>query len=235
MGYDNEVVLDAEWTSIPKRWNASGHLSQETIEIGAVRIASDGKRDDDTFTRLVKPTLTMKVSWRVSQMTGIGNEDIALARPLDYVLRELVEWIGPGRTRISTWGSCDLAQISRECAFKDIGWDLPTRWLNLQRIYPRLMGTNHKRCVGLEEAAEWCGLDFNRSAAHRALYDAKVTAKLFKYMASGDCLVQRKALDDTVRNKESMPCATSVGALYGSALETLLGKLRDEEAAFAFA
>lgn len=229
MSWDNNVILDAEWTSIPRRWNATGSLSHETIEIGAVKIAADGKTVG-TFTRIVKPTLTTRVSRYVNRMTGIDNSAIAVARPLGYVVYELADFIGPGRTRIITWGNCDQVQISRECAFKDIDCGLPTRWLDLQRLYPRIMGTNRKRCVALKEAAEWCGLDFDRAAAHRALYDAEVTAELFKFMASGGCKAQRRAIDTTIRKRTERPCTATIGSLSGEALAALRTSLLAAEA-----
>ena len=48
--------------------------------------------------------------------------------------------------------------------------------------------------VKLEEAANWCGIPFEANRAHRALYDAQMTAELFRMMLAGDLAAQREAM-----------------------------------------
>ena len=115
--YTHNVVIDLEFTPVPKRIGRRMGLGCEIIEVGAVKLDADGTSRAE-FSRMVKPTLTDGVSGTVHHMTGIGNEDLTCARPLPEVLDALAEWIGPGRTRMVTWSGSDLRQIQTECAAK---------------------------------------------------------------------------------------------------------------------
>ncbi len=203
--YIHNVVIDLEFTPVPKRIGRRMGLGCEIIEVGAVKLDVDGTSRAE-FSRMVKPTLTDGVSGTVHHMTGIGNEDLTCARPLPEVLDALAEWIGPGRTRMVTWSGSDLRQIQTECAAKHIEHRLPGRWLDIQRLYPRLMGMERRRKVALGEAADWCGISNDRTSAHRALYDARVTAEVFRMMAAGDCAEHRQRID-----KEFESAATGGG------------------------
>ena len=222
--YTCNVVIDLEFTPVPKRLRKDG-LRYEIIEVGAVKLGPDGSVVGE-FSHMVKPVLSKGVSGKVHWMTGIGNEDLTCARPLDQVLDALAAWIGPGKARMVTWSGSDKAQIACECRVKGIEHHLPTRWLDIQRLYPRLMHTR-KRMVALGEAADWCGIANDKASAHRALYDAKMTAELFRMMASGECAAHREALDRQMQADKNK-CSASIGAQCGGLAE-LLAQLQAKE------
>ena len=222
--YACNVVIDLEFTPVP-RGRQLGGLRYEIIEVGAVKLEPDGSPAGE-FSHMVKPTLANGVSGMVHNMTGIGDEDLTCARPLAEVIDALSEWMGPGRVRMVTWSGSDLRQIRQECAAKGIVHHLPGRWLDIQRIYPRLMGIR-KRKVALGEAADWCGIANDKMSAHRALYDAQVTAELFRMMAAGELRDHRRALDAELRD-HAETCTTSIGAQCDQ-LATLLEHLRAQE------
>lgn len=227
--YSCNVVIDLEFTQIPRRLRRGG-LRNEIIEVAAVKLAADGSVLGE-FSHLVKPTLSASVSGAAHRLTGIGIEDLTCAKTLPDVLRMLEEWIGPGRARMVTWSGTDKAQIDLECQVKGVEPGLPSRWLDIQRLYPRLMGTR-KRLVALGEAADWCGIPHDRSSAHRALYDAQVTAEVFRMMASGECAAQRAALDAELTRKEPTTCSSSIADRCGGLAE-LFASLSAREAAVA--
>ena len=230
--YACNVIIDLEFTFVPKGMRVGG-IKNEIIEIGAVKVDALGT-PIDTFSRIVKPTISGHVSNSVRHMTGISDDDLVTARPIDEVLAEFSRWIGEKPTRIVTWSPADKLQIGKECAAKGIEASLPSRWLDIQRIYPRIMGTK-RRMVSLEEAAYWCGIDVERFSAHRALYDAQITAELFRMMATGECHAQRKVLETTLSQpKDSSACASSIAdRCGGGALADLLAVLTSQEAAKA--
>ena len=81
--YDYNVVIDLEFTRIPRKRRVAG-LATEIIEIGAVKVGPDGTILD-TFSRIVKPTMATGVSGAVHWMTGIGDEGLTCANfLLDY-------------------------------------------------------------------------------------------------------------------------------------------------------
>lgn len=225
--YACNVVIDLEFTPIPKGKRMGG-LRYEIIEVGAVKLTADGTVAGE-FSHMVKPTLAHGVSGKVHRMTGIGNEDLTCARPLGEVLDALAAWIGPNRARMVTWSENDRKQIELECASKGIEHRLPHRWLDIQRLYPRLAGIGRRRKVALGEAADWCGISNSKASAHRALYDAQMTAEVFLMMASGDFAEHRQAMEAQVRNAENdRPCSSSIADLCGG-LEALLAKLQLQE------
>ena len=223
--YTCNVVIDLEFTPIPKN-RRTGGLKHEIIEVGAVKLASDGTVCG-TFSHMVKPQLAHGVSGTVRRITGINNADLSCARPLDEVLEALAAWIGPGNARMVTWSGSDLKQIQLECAAKGIAHRLPGRWLDIQRLYPRLWGMNKRRRIALGEAADWCGIEHDRASAHRALYDARMTAGIFRTMAFGEFHEHRARVEAELKRKKEA-CATSIGARCDG-LAALLAELRGQE------
>ena len=223
--YTCNVVIDLEFTPVPKN-ECIGDFKQEIIEVGAVKLASDGMVCG-MFSHMVKPQLAHCVSGRVRRITGINDADLTCARPLPEVLEALATWIGPGRVRMVTWSDSDLKQISAECSAKGIAHRLPHRWLDIQRLYPRLLGMGRRRKVALGEAADWCGIQNDKASAHRALYDAQMTADVFRAMASGEFLAHRARIDEELRS-EREPCSASIGAQCDG-LASLLAELRSQE------
>ena len=225
--YSCNVVIDLEFTNIPKDRRIGG-LATEIIEIGAVKVASNGTVVGE-FSHMVKPMLATGISGAVHWMTGIGNEDLTCARPLVEVLVALRQWIGEGRVRFVTWSNTDRHQIERECAVKGIEAGLPTRWMDIQKLYPRLMGSQ-KRHVKLCEATDWCGIENDRSFAHRALYDAQMTTEIFLMMASGECAAHQARLRSEMNKpKEEESCSSSIAERCGG-LADLLASLKAQEA-----
>lgn len=225
--YSCNVVIDLEFTHIPRNRRIDS-LATEIIEIGAVKVTPDGSIVGE-FSHMVKPTLATGVSGAVHWMTGIGNEDLTCAQPLDEALEALRQWIGEGRARFVTWSDTDRKQIERECTTKGIAVKLPSRWMDIQRLYPRLMGSQ-KKFVKLGEAADWCGIENDRSSAHRALYDAKVTTEIFLMMASGECSAHSARVEAELnKSNVKQSCSSSIAAQCGG-LADLLASLKAKEA-----
>ena len=242
--YSSDIVIDLEFTPTNGRnrhWRnsrpAAGSMADkaladklefEIVEIGAVRVDARGNAIDE-FSRVVKPTIARGVSGFVNQLTGIRDEELTDALPLSAVLDEFRQWAGPG-ARMVAWSKSDQLQIACECGVKGIDTNgLPSRWMDIQRLYPRLMGLP-KRSVALGEAADWCGIEFDRYRAHRALYDARKTAELFGLMHDCGLRTQRKAIESQVSDgSESESLSSNVGSRC-SGLAELLDSLRLQEA-----
>lgn len=85
----------------------------------------------------------------------------------------------------------------------------------------------------LEEAANWCGIPFEANRAHRALYDAQMTAELFRMMLAGDLAAQREAMSSQVKSpSDEKPLSSTLGGSCGGLAE-LLASLRAQELACA--
>ena len=87
--------------------------------------------------------------------------------------------------------------------------------------------------IKLEEAANWCGIPFEANRAHRALYDAQMTAELFRMMLAGDLATQREAMSSQVKSpSDEKPLSSTLGGSCGGLVE-LLASLRAQELACA--
>jgi inhibitor of KinA sporulation pathway (predicted exonuclease) len=227
--YACNIVIDLEFTPVPKAMRRKGGLQFEIIEVGAVKVAPDGTIAGES-SHMVKPCYATGVSGVVHHITGIGDEDLTCARPLGEVLDALSAWIGSERARMVTWSDCDLRQISKECTTKGIDAALPTRWLDIQRLYPQLMGMeNHRRKIALGEAADWLGIANERTSAHRALYDAQVTAEIFRMMAAGECEEHRERIMAELDSTKDEPVCTASIADRCGGLGELLAMLKSQE------
>ncbi len=211
--YDQQIVIDLEFTPVPKKLRRCG-IAAEIIEIGAVRIDAQG-RVADSFSCFVKPQFSWQIPDHIRDLTGIGMADVHDADPLEVALERLAAWIGEGHTRMVAWSDSDRNQIRRECKAK--GLKVPAqlaRWLDLQRVFPRVLGVGNKKHMALREAADWYGVAVDQGSAHRALYDAEVTARLLLLIISGEYRAHRSALDHVivVYDSATQPLMASLGS-----------------------
>ena len=210
------IVVDLEFTPTPRTMRRRG-LRNEIIEIGAVRVDTRGDAVD-TFCSRVRPEYAAHIAPPVVSLTGIRDADVRDAEPLGRVVDRFAAWAGPGRTRLVAWSGSDRSQVEQECSCKRI--ELPGQmrhWLDLQRVYPRLMGVGERhRLMSLREAADWTGAALDTSSAHRALYDAQVAAELLRQLLSGEYRQQRQALSEylasPIEEKEGPGLTASLGS-----------------------
>lgn len=236
--YDQQIVIDLEFTTTDYDAFKAG-LGHEVIEIGAVRIDAAGNVLD-TFSTLVKPEFTDVITGKVTEITGIRICDVADAPSFAEAMSSLAAWIGDGRTRIVAWSKNDRDQIKAECAFK--GVEVPSqmrRWLDLQAVYPRIMGVgNFKRHMSLRDAADWYGDGMEAGKAHRALYDAKVTAKMMGDLMSGDYRELKSELEAAVplrKKGQGSVLSSSIGAACAGLAELKAALLAGEQRAACMA
>ena len=223
--YTQNIVIDLEFTPAP-RGKQFGKLVNEVIEIGAVRVLPDGSFADE-FTMRVQPSFGPHVSRTVRRLTGITDADLVEAPAFEQALAQLSAWIGEGSTRIIAWSGSDWQQIASECAAKGIS--IPsnmTRWLDLQRVYPRVMHVGKKRGrMALSRAASWYGAELDGKRAHSAAYDAHVAACLLQDLLTGSYKEQRAALDRVMRKDNGKVCASTIGSRCGE-LASLYAQLQ---------
>ena len=236
--YDQQIVIDLEFTTTDHEAYSAG-LRHEIIEIGAVRLDAAGNTLD-TFSTFVRPECADLVSSKVTELTGIRTSDVSDAPCFAEALSAFAAWIGEGCTRIVAWSTNDRDQIKAECAFKGVA--LPpqlARWLDLQAVYPRIMGVgNFKRHMSLRDAADWYGTGLDADKAHRALYDAQVTAKMMADLMTGDYLKHKRALEEAIplrKKGQASVLSSSIGAACAGLAELKAALLSGEQRATCFA
>ena len=147
----------------------------------------------------------------------------------ERALSAFSRWIGEGRTRIYSWGDRDLPDLKTECAFKGIAFpENMKRWMNFQPIYFRLMRADSgRRCISLEQAAQWFGMTMDEDKAHRALYDAKVTARLVRSVLTGEYRKQAETLNKELNDRRKLK--VSMGDVCADAFAKLLEQMAADE------
>ena len=218
--FDNgyEVVLDLEFTATPQDVAQRG-LRSEVIELGAVKVGGSGQVID-RFQSFVRPEHVTNVSNRVRRLTGIMRRDYLAAEGFAKVLGEFAKWAGCCCRQVVTWSGSDKRQIETECAFK--GVEVPTcfeSWADAQQLYAaRVMQAPNKQ-PKLSVAATWLGVECEGGKAHRALYDAQVTAQVLCMVESGEYKRQQEALGEVVRKpEERTSLSASIGSMCGDLL-----------------
>ena len=102
--------------------------------------------------------------------------------------------------------------------------------MDIQRLYSRITGRPRRR-FALGHAADETGIPFEGGRAHRALYDADLTAQMLRSMASGDCAAQARIMRSTVRHDSEGPALSSSLGGRCSGLAGLLVSLQEQELA----
>lgn len=218
--YKQNIVVDLEFTPSSGEARANGLLF-EIIQIGAVRVDSKGNTLD-TFESFVKPTYAQSISWPVKKLTKIRETDLRGAKPLDAVLDDFLNWIGEEPTRFIEWSPSDWEQLVQETAYKNISFPIQSaRWLDLQRIFPKLINMQRRRRrLALNEAAQTCGILVSKENLHGALYDAMLTAELLGDFLSGDYLKNKEtALHFLVTPESRKPLTANLGSKFAALAE----------------
>ena len=98
------VSLDLETTGT---WLEKDRI----IEIGMIKCAEDGSRA--TYLKRVNPGI--KIPAKVSQITGITNEDLRSAPSFKFIVREVIDFIGESDFAGFNIERFDLPMLEREC------------------------------------------------------------------------------------------------------------------------
>lgn len=217
--YSQNIVIDLEFTQVDQKYKRRT-FRQEIIQIGSVRVSPSGEVLD-SFSSYVQPEYTSSVSVKVRDLTGIRFRDVYDENPLSVVLGLFREWVGDkGRTRFATWSENDLKQLRQETSFKEIEFpEAHKRWLDLQKIYPRIMAVGNGKMMSLHSAADWYGIKLSEENLHGALYDARVTAELLRNLLTKDYLIQKNMLTEVMPGQGNSKSASySIGDKFSSLL-----------------
>lgn len=199
------VLVDFEMNPINREYKAERKIAKnEIIEIGAVKV-DDACNITSRFRCYVKPQLNT-VQKNITRLTGITDDDVADAPFFKEALENFMEWIGKDKTKIYSWSNTDKEQLFNEAALKlSDGKDclLPTfrRWIDLQKIFSRLMGFDHP--VKLVNALGILKVDFN-GVEHSALIDAENSADLLILLRNKEKFTEIRAKNHITYNSKQM-------------------------------
>jgi inhibitor of KinA sporulation pathway (predicted exonuclease) len=153
-------------------------MTQETIEIGAIKIDSYGDVLG-SFQRFIKPILHPQMSLFCRRLTNIDQADINRAREFPNVIEDFHDWIDiwDEDYLLCSWGKFDQKIFQRDCALHRIEDEWTDHFINLKRQYHDIKRLHRPR--GLRKAITVEGFEWSGDQ-HRALDDAQNLAKLFR-------------------------------------------------------
>ena len=158
---DTFIIFDIETTGFSAK-------NDKIIEIGAVKIKN--REVIDRFSEFVYPKC--KIPYKITELTGISDEMVKNADPIEVVLPKFMEFID-GCAVVAHNAAFDTGFIKKNCS--DLGLEFNSTIIDtvpLARfLYPEL-----KR-VKLNLVAKHLGVSLENH--HRAVDDAKATAEIF--------------------------------------------------------
>ncbi|MDO9519355.1 MAG: 3'-5' exonuclease [Pseudohongiella sp.] len=159
----------------------------EVIEIGCVLCDLAGNITEE-FTTFVRPTKFPILSPFCTQLTSITQANVDNAPHFEAAMGLLDNWCAQRVAFWSSWGNYDkrlLLNQEQRIAGSFSFTKLPH--VNLKKAWRRT--TKQRRHNGLQAALSFHELAFE-GTAHRAIFDAKNTARLLPYISRGEINLQ---------------------------------------------
>lgn len=224
------IVLDLEMNPVSELcWSACNGLKSETIEIGAIKIDAGTNQIVDKFSCVVRPQFNHRVEPKITRLTGISTDEVRSASTFCTALSDFVDWIGHEDAQVYSWSPSDYTQLKKECFAKQIAFpEVFSDWVDFQAEYPKYLGYSRNRCFSLKDAADLIGTTIISSQAHRALYDAQVTANLVLFALTEEYKHYTSRISD-MADRANSTMTYSIGDACGSKLAALLARMNTGE------
>lgn len=168
----NYVIVDLEATCWRERYSPA---RMETIEIGAVMLASALGPAVREFAEFVRPVEEPTLSRFCTELTSIQQSDVDRADTFPAVFARFVEWIGGEPYTLCSWGAYDVRQFRLDCERHSVPFPAGfARHVNVKLEFARLRGI--ERC-GMDAALRHLGLPLE-GTHHRGIDDARNIARI---------------------------------------------------------
>ena len=204
------VVLDLEMNPIKRsEKEIRRQLTDEVIEIGAVKLDDNYKQIDD-FQCYVKPQHG-EITKHITKLTGITNETVADKETFIKEFKHFMNWIDTEDVTLYSWSTSDMNQLKNECRFKipdfNVNW-LERHWVDLQKAFDDKIGLHNN--LALKHAIGAMNRNFE-GTAHTALADAENTAAILALMQDNEAFMKTmKPVIDLLKPAE---LSSSIGDL----------------------
>lgn len=177
----NYILLDLEWNDAYFK-KLHGFVN-EIVEFGAVKL--DEKFNEvDRFVKIVRSSITNRLSTRFKELTGMTNEQMQSGVPFNEALKQYKQWAGEDTITL-TWSNSDLYTLYHNCVnfISDASAAQIGKYVDLQKYFQyelALMGNPQKNQISLSNAATLFGVDFSSDSLHHALDDSYLSAAILR-------------------------------------------------------
>lgn len=165
--------------------------NMEVIEIGCV-LCDMGGNIKDEFTTVVRPEVNPILSPFCTQLTNITQKDVDHAPVFEDAMELLDKWTAKHDGMWSSWGNFDRKLLISQQ--QRIGCDsefTKMPHINLKKAWRRT--TKQRQHNDLQSALWFHELEFE-GTPHRAISDARNTARLLSYIEPSEINLQRTEL-----------------------------------------
>ena len=163
----------------------------EVIEIGCVLLDFEGRLVDE-FECFVRPVQHPILTEFCTKLTTIRQEDVDTAPVFCDAMKALDSWLGGRNICWASWGRFDhKLLLNQQNRYDEKFQMLEVPHLNIKDAWRR--STKHSRTTDLYQALAFYGLAFE-GVPHRALTDAKNTAKLLPFIPRADIDREMRAI-----------------------------------------
>lgn len=185
----NYVIIDLEFNNLrditefcPTFYDENAEALEykcpnEIIEIGAVKL-NRNMQEVDRFKTYVKPSIYKFLNPKVSEMTGIKDEDLNNGIAFEKALQMLETFVGEDSI-VCSWAKDDIAELIRNADYyncSSIGW--LKGYIDIQEYCTKVLA--EKKSLGLKNALNKLRIKVFEQDLHDALNDASYTAEVFK-------------------------------------------------------
>lgn len=171
------VILDLEWNSgyCPR---TEGYLN-EIVEFGAVKL-NEKMELIDTFSMLVRPTVTHRLNPMVKRLTSLKDKDVRNGEPFSKAFRLFRRFLGDGV--LLSWSKSDLSVLSANCAYYFGSQTIPgvTLYADLQLYCQDMLRLDGNQSLSLLGACQLLEPENDRKQTHRATDDCLLAAVCFR-------------------------------------------------------
>ena len=178
------IVIDVEMCTVREEDQCREYpFRHEIIQIGAVMM-DEAYEITGEFSSYVCPEYG-KIDPFIQELTGICEEDIKEAPPLEAVLESMLSWLEGREAAFYSWSIADYKQISREIRAKGMDTEVMAfflareHWVDYQKAAGKRLGKPWR--ISLGDALKLAGVQ-PEGKLHDGLSDARNTARLIAEM-----------------------------------------------------
>jgi 3'-5' exoribonuclease 1 len=178
--YQHILVVDLEATccdrqSIPRH-------QMETIEIGAVMVATESLAIVDEFQTFIKPLRHPILTEFCLQLTSITQQQVDAAPTFPAAIELWQPWLSKfDKTIFGSWGDYDRKQLQQDSKHHriDLPYPVSSNHVNLKEVFSTTQGLNKRH--GMAQALNLAQIELT-GTHHRGIDDARNISKLLPYI-----------------------------------------------------
>lgn len=151
----------------------------EIIQIGAIKLDKNFN-SIATFNRYIKPSIYLRVSEFITELTGITTKQLMKEKEFPEVYQDFIQFLGSKDSVLCIWGLSDIRELFKNTSYHKIdNQSLPRSYIDLQPYASKFLGFSSKRLLRLEYVVNELGIK-SPYKFHDAVNDAYYTAEIFK-------------------------------------------------------